>query len=303
MTAQTGYEAHEVLVAPVRHKAQLWRLLLGLGLIAAVSYVLNTLVVTILIGLDGGSRAPNTNGLLEALISGDTPLSMLILLGTFSFLTCGVGLAVHMLQGRSLFSVLGPTTLMIRQFIRVGLALMMTCGLILLLPPYDFGGPLTVNLGFWPWLGLLPLSLLAVLVQVSAEEVVFRGYMQQALAARFRSPVVWVLLPSVLFGLSHYMPDEAGENAWLICLWAMCFGVLMADLTARAGTLGPAIAVHFVNNTVALLIFASPSSLYGLALYLLPYELSNVAQLRPWMLVDCAMMLVGWLVARLAIRR
>jgi membrane protease YdiL (CAAX protease family) len=141
------------------------------------------------------------------------------------------------------------------------------------------------------------------LVQVSAEELVFRGYLQQALAARFSHPVIWLGLPSALFGAAHYMPQEAGDNAWLLCLWAMGFGLLMADLTARAGTLGPAIAVHFVNNIVALLILGSPSSLFGLALYLLPYEMSDVAALRPWLWVDCATMLVLWLVARLAIRR
>jgi hypothetical protein len=54
---------------------------------------------------------------------------------------------------------------------------------------------------------------------------------------------------------------------------------------------------------VALLILGSPSSLFGLALYLLPYEMSDVAALRPWLWVDCATMLVLWLVARLAIRR
>ncbi|WP_338153259.1 CPBP family intramembrane glutamic endopeptidase [Pseudophaeobacter leonis] len=83
-----------------------------------------------------------------------------------------------------------------------------TYGVILVLPPYDFGAPLVSNLGFWPWLGLLPLSLLAVLVQVSAEEVVFRGYLQQALAARFKSPVIWLVAPSALFGLAHYMPGR-----------------------------------------------------------------------------------------------
>jgi len=103
--------------------------------------------------------------------------------------------------------------------------------------------------------------------------------------------------------LSLMQMPRTTDNAWLLCLWAMGFGLLMADLTARAGTLGPAIAVHFVNNIVALLILGSPSSLFGLALYLLPYEMSDVAALRPWLWVDCATMLVLWLVARLAIRR
>jgi membrane protease YdiL (CAAX protease family) len=146
-------------------------------------------------------------------------------------------------------------------------------------------------------------SLLVVLIQTSAEEIVFRGYIQQGLAARFKSPAVWILGPSALFALGHYLPAEAGENALLITLWAGVFGCMMADLTARAGTLGPAIAVHFFNNVTALLVFASPTSLYGLSLYLMPYEMSDGAALRPWLAVDFAMMLVTWLTARLAIRR
>jgi membrane protease YdiL (CAAX protease family) len=296
MTFGSAYDAHDVLVAPGRAKPQLWRLLLGLGLIAAVSYLLNTVVFVFLMRF---TALPWQ----EDLVQGDTPAAMLVLLLTFGFLTLGAGLAARVLQGRSLLSMVGALGPLLWQFRTVSLALLITYGVILVLPPYDFGAPLVPNLGFWPWLGLLPLSLLAVLVQVSAEEVVFRGYLQQALAARFKSPVIWLVAPSALFGLAHYMPAEAADNAWLLCLWAMAFGLVTADLTARAGTLGPAIAVHFVNNILALLIFGSPSSLSGLALYLLPYELSNVAQLRPWLLVDCAMMLISWLVARLAIRR
>ena len=296
MTFGAVYDAHDVLVAPGRAKPQLWRLFLGLGLIASVSYLLNTAVFVLLMRFTSVPWQQN-------LVQGETPAAMLVLLLTFVFLTLGAGLAARVLQGRSFLSLIGALGPLLRQFRAVSLALLSTYGIILILPPYDFGAPLVPNLGFWPWLGLLPLSLVAVLVQVSAEEVVFRGYLQQALAARFKSPVIWLMAPAALFGLAHYMPAEAGDNAWLLCLWAMGFGLLTADLTARSGTLGPAIAVHFINNIVALLIFASPSSLSGLALYLLPYEMSDVAQLRPWLLVDCAMMLISWLVARLAIRR
>lgn len=291
-----GYAAHEALVAPGRSKPQLWRLLLGLGLIAAVSYLMNTIVFSILLALMPDSW-------LAGLVLGATPSAMLLLLLTFGFLTLGTDLAARVLQGRTLLDLLGVPGLMARQFLQVSKGLFLLAAVLLILPPYDFGAPLGPNLTLWLWLSLLPLSLLAVLIQVSAEEVVFRGYMQQALAARFKSPLIWLLVPSALFGLSHYMPAEAGDNAWLICLWAGGFGLLMADLTARAGTLGPAIAVHFFNNIIALLIFASPTSLYGLALYLLPYEMSDTQQLRPWLWVDCAMMLACWLVARLAIRR
>jgi len=189
------------------------------------------------------------------------------------------------------------------ELIWVSLYLLALGGVLLLLPPYQMDAPMVPNLPVLTWLALLPLSLLALLVQTSAEEILFRGYIQQGLAARFRHPLIWLVLPSVLFALGHYLPAEAGENAVLITIWAGVFGLLMADLTARAGTIGPAVAVHFFNNFTALILFSSPTSLNGLALYLLPYEMSDVQALRPWMVVDFAIMIIGWLVARLAIRR
>ena len=77
----------------------------------------------------------------------------------------------------------------------------------------------------------------------------------------------------------------------------------MADLTARAGTLGPAIAVHFVNNVTAILIVSMPDNLSGLALYLSPFSLADTEAVRAWLPVDFGFMLVSWLTARLAIRR
>jgi len=38
-------------------------------------------------------------------------------------------------------------------------------------------------------------------------------YVQTALAARFSSPLVWMVLPAVIFALGHYLLDQAGENA------------------------------------------------------------------------------------------
>ncbi|WP_278923929.1 CPBP family intramembrane glutamic endopeptidase [Pseudophaeobacter profundi] len=296
MNAESAYQAHETLVAPGRAKSHIWRILAGLGIIAGVSYALNLGAFLLVLQLSSAAD-------LAAVVQGSTPAAMLLVLVTFGFMALGAGVAARLLQGRSFVSLVGPLAPLLHQFTRVFLRLLIVFGIVLVLPPYDFGAPLVPNLALSLWLGLLPLSLLAVLVQVSAEEVVFRGYLQQALAARFQNPLIWLLLPSALFGLAHYMPQEAGDNAWLLCLWAMGFGLVTADLTARAGTLGPAIAVHFFNNIVALLVVASPSSLNGLGLYLLPYDLSDVAGLRPWLMVDCATMLVAWLVARLAIRR
>jgi len=290
------YTAHEALVTPARARPQLWRLVLGLIVVIAVVILLSSLAHTIIGNLFPG---PWMAGLQD----GSNPPAMLVLLGGFGFAIVGAAVAARILQKRSLFSITGPPRIAARQFAWVSLHLMALGGVLVLLPPYQMDAPMVSNLPVLTWLALLPLSLTVVLVQTGAEEILFRGYIQQGMAARFRHPLIWLLVPSALFALGHYVPAEAGENATLIAIWAGVFGLLMADLTARAGTLGPAIAVHFFNNFAALLLFASPTSLNSLALYLLPYEMSDAQALRPWLVVDFVMMGVSWLVARLAIRR
>ena len=112
-----------------------------------------------------------------------------------------------------------------------------------------------------------------------------------------------MVLPSVLFGFAHYDPQGAGENAWIVVVWATFFGIAMADLTARAGNLGPALAVHFVNNITALLIVAMPDEFGAAALFVLPFDMSDVEMIRAWLPVDFATTFVMWLVARLIIQR
>lgn len=134
---------------------------------------------------------------------------MLVLLGSFAFLTIGVGLSVRLLQDRSFLSVLGEPRALMRQFRQVSLYLVALGAVLTVLPPYDMGAPVVPNLPFGQWLWLLPFSLIALLIQTSAEEILFRGYIQQGLAARFKNPLVWLLMPSALFALGHYLPDEA----------------------------------------------------------------------------------------------
>lgn len=297
VTGNGAYDAHAALVDPARPRSQLWRLGFGILMIGAIMLGLGTALDALLASLPQGA------GFAADLPQGDRPATMLVLLGSFAFLIIAVNVTVRVLHNRSLRSVIGAARPARTQFLRVATALVGLGAALLLLPPYGMDDPLLNNLPLATWLLLLPLSLAAVLVQTSAEEILFRGYIQQALAARFRSPWVWMGLPAVLFALGHYLPVEAGENAVLIAAWAGLFSILMADLTARSGTLGPAIAVHFFNNVVALLILSVPDSLNGLALYTVPYAMSDTQDMRGWLAVDFGMMLVSWLTARLAIRR
>lgn len=292
------YPMHALHIAAARPKPEIWRMILGVVLMVALYISLALVYQQVIVIATDGSGA-----FARELRAGSTPRAMYLLLFSFGLISVAVFSIVQLLHQRSGISVLGPLLLLVPQFFRVTGILVVLGIAILVLPPYDMGGPLVPNLAPGYWTLLLPLSLVAVFIQISAEEIFFRGYLQQQLAARFRSPWVWMVLPSALFAIGHYQPEEAGQNAVLITLWAGVFGMLMADLTARAGSLGPALAVHFVNNVTAILITSLPDSLGGLALFHTPFGMADTQALRAWLPVDFAVMLTSWLAARVALRR
>ena len=93
-----------------------------------------------------------------------------------------------------------------------------------------------------------------------------------------------------------------GDAAWLVVIWAMLFGLAAADLTARSGTLGPAIALHLVNNFSAIALVAPAGYFDGLALATYPFGPNDTAQLLKWMPMDLMILLCSYLAARLALR-
>ena len=293
------YRPHEAFVGPARKHPSVWLFFVGLCAAATAFIALNQLFFDFLYSLAGD----NSDQMYDDILSGATPLAMYIQLFTFGFITLSVALVVRLIHRRPVRSLLGPGRPCLSQFAAVCVMLALLMGVLFVLPPWDMGDSYIPNMALGPWVLLLPISLLAVLIQTSAEEILFRGYIQQQLAARFRSPLIWMVLPSVLFALGHYLPQSAGDNALLVAIWAGIFGIMMADLTARSGTLGPALALHFINNVSAILIVSLPDDLAGLSLYVTPFSLDDTEQMRAWLPVDFALMIVFWLGARLAIRR
>lgn len=294
-----NYRAQAAFIAPARKNAELWRLIVGLFIGTGISLFLfglyNAVIVSVMMVL----------GVPVVDIAGDvgtTTASVLVMLSGFSMFTIAVFLVVLTLHRRPIRTLFGPIGLVVPQFVRVCIGIVLLLFAVFILPPWGYGDPLVSNMALGKWVAILPLTLIAVLIQTSAEEILFRGYMQQQLAARFKSPLVWMMIPSAIFAIGHYDPGGAGENAVILVVWAFVFGVAMADLTARSGSLGPAMAVHFVNNVSALLIVSIPDSLDGAALFVLPFGLEDAELMRAWLPVDFALICISWLVARLAIR-
>lgn len=267
-----SYKLHENLVNPARQKSGIFRLLLGLVTLTLIYLVLLTALLFALKLALGGVWVGN---LRPGVVT--TPGQTLTLLGSFSTMAIAVGTVVLILHHRSPTTLLGglrPAFDQFRQSIR-GLFPYLIILILLVFSSQDMQPHLAIG----TWLTLLPITLVLLMVQVGAEELVFRGYLQSQLAALNAPTFVWILLPSVAFGLLHYDPATTGDLAPWIVLWAILFGVAAADLTARYGTLGPAIAMHFVNNFAAITLMGVKDNLGGLNLYVYPFSISNSSKL------------------------
>jgi len=286
------YAAYQTLIDPARPTRQLWRLVAGLVLIGAV-YMLLLLG---LFSLDLGSGFAVMGGGL-----GRTPYSAFALLASFLCIYPGLWLALRWLHRRRIGSLIGPRAQALRDAGRVMLVAIGIYAVSLLIPGPDMAEP-TGNLPLGTWLKWLVPGMIALAVQISAEELVFRGYVQSQLAARFRTPLVWLVLPAVGFGLLHFNPAAAGGNAIWLLLPPIAFGLLAADLTARCGNLGPAIGLHFLNNFAALFLLAPGEEMSGLALYRLPIDMADPG-LRANLPVEIGIVFVLWLAARLVLRK
>lgn len=293
------YQGQDFLTAPARQSAELWRFGLGLVLVVGCYLALGHSYFTLLAEMVPAQDWP---ALLEEIDNGSTPRGMLAILASFGFIIIALGLVLNLLHHRPLATLFGKGRLFLQQGLRVSTALGGFAVLLWFLPEPGILQPFH-NLDYLRWLALLPLALPLLLIQVTAEELLFRGYAQSQLAARFARPAVWLVLPALVFGALHYEPSLAGPNAWALVLGAALFGLAAADLTARSGTLAPAIALHVFFNVASLLYVTPGDTLVGLALYTYPFELTDPALLPIWLPYDLMTLLCAWLAARLSLRR
>lgn len=290
------YARLSVYAAPALPRAELWRLGLGIAMIVALALLMATAfgeLAFVLLPPEGYTRY------FEATSQG--PGEVLFILYGFGFFLIATFACTDLLHRRRPVTLLGHPTLARLQGGRVLVAVLVLNIALWLLPPWDMSD-LRPGLDFGTWAMLLPVALLAVAVQVTAEEVIFRGYILQQLAARFSHPAVWMVGPSVLFGLLHHDPELGGNAIWLM-LSATLFGIAASDLTARSGTLTPAIILHFANNASAFLLVSAQEDLGALALFLVEVDLTDPAQIRLLTAIDAGVLLCSWLAARIALRR
>ena len=294
-----GSPAFDRFVEPARRYPQIWRLVLGVVL----AFVVYTVWTVAVIAAAYFHQRPDCDplGWVSSLAEARTPGGTIVLLATFGGMALGPMAAARLLHRRPAGTLFGPRVRVLRDFVTAAAIVFAVLGVSVLLWSLRYDA--VPNLSPGAWLAILPLTLLGLLVQTGAEEVLFRGYLQGQLAARFRSPIIWLVLPSLIFGIVHLDPASAGDNAWLIVGAAGIFGLVAADLTARTGSIGAAWGFHFANNTFAVAILSTDGTITGLARYLTPYTIADLDGSALLVLADVGMLLIAWLLVRRAVGR
>ena len=233
-----------------------WRIVAGAFLTAAAA-----------IAFPIALALPQILGSQDADSIGRTPLSLALALFSFVGIWVGVWLSVRLLHRRPLSSVLGPDGRiaggdLVRGFVATLAASALGEVVTYLVDPTIARAP--IELAEWlVW--LVPLTL-ALFIQVTAEEIAFRGYLLQSLAARFRSPMVWALIPGLAFTLLHFDPAALPWMNACILINIAGFAAMATLLLLATGNLGAAMGAHLGLNFWGLFVVSHAGWLDGMAL-------------------------------------
>jgi membrane protease YdiL (CAAX protease family) len=251
-------------IQPAFSETRWWKVLLTLAVWAVGYFVLSSILLAV------SPMFMDIPG-LEALAEGKftTPISVYFLLLTFVVWVGVFWGVVALFHKRGIGSLLGgPKAKFFKCF---GWAVLISAVFLIVTQTlFPTGDRIVENITFERWLTLLPLGLLLMLIQVSAEELLFRGYLQQQFAAWLNKRLFYMLVPSVLFGCAHFS-TELGVGVGLMLVAATgLLGLFLADLTYRTGNLGAAIGVHFANNFGAMFYISYQEQISGLARFVAP---------------------------------
>jgi membrane protease YdiL (CAAX protease family) len=273
-------------------KTTLPRLLAGIVVIVicwlAVTFGVLTAGFYLYTGFGGYAR------LMESFIT-TRPGTLAVFL-TFAGIWLGVWIAMRFLHKQKLSALFGPSSRLSASAFLKGLAAVAVTSLLSEIVLYAIAPQFvrtTIALGDW-LIFIVPVMLFAF-VQTSAEELLFRGYLMRGLAYRFRSPLIWALLPTLAFTLLHWHGGTPMLMTACVLVTIGSFAVLLAFIVYRTGNLGGSMGAHFGNNIFGFLLISHESSfsafsLYnGAALQALDWTLGTTAAVTLIGIVSCAL--------------
>ena len=156
-------------------------------------------------------------------------------------------------------------------FIAIYFGLSELIGALLTVGSYHF--EYTWEIGTW-LIWIIPMAI-AILLQTSAEEFLFRGFLQQYLRGLTANRAVYILLPAMLWSLLHIGNIEGKYTDLAAVFSVIVMGLIFGDWADRSRSLIGPLTVHFLNNFILICLIGS--SLEPSELHIFRSVIDNVA--------------------------
>jgi membrane protease YdiL (CAAX protease family) len=197
-----------------------------------------------------------------------SPIGLLTALLSFSGIWIGAWIVMRWLYRESVASLIGNRRRIdwpgfLKGFAAVAATSLFSEMLFYVMAPQIARG--TIGLAAWLMV-LVPVAVLAFL-QTSAEELLFRGYLTRGLAARFRSPLIWGLLPLLAFTALHWSPASSLAINASVLVSIAAFALVLTLTVYATGNLGAAFGAHLGNNLFGFLLISHQENYNAFALF------------------------------------
>jgi membrane protease YdiL (CAAX protease family) len=248
-------------------KTTLLRLLFGTAIV--IAFWMAATVVVLFAGtyvyIVWRLPGPSTGQYMQDFLA--SPIGILSALTSFAGIWIGLWVAMRFVHGEPLSALFGTTHRVaggdfLKGLVAVLITSLFSELLLYWLQPEIARGPIAWS----SWLlFLVPIVLLAFL-QTSSEEMLFRGYLLRGLAYRFRNPLVWAVLPGLLFTSLHW--NSASTLAINACVMVSIgtFALLLTLLVYVTGNLGAGFGAHLGNNLTGFLLISHQEGYNSFAL-------------------------------------
>jgi len=137
---------------------------------------------------------------------------------------------------------------------RIGQGFVLWFGLVLIfeaIPYLADPGSYSLQREWRDLLLLLPLVLVLIPIQATAEELFFRGYLLQWISLRLRNVTALAVISGAIFALPHLFNPEAQGDVVVGLLNYFTFGFIIAYAALQDSGLELAIGAHIANNIYA----------------------------------------------------
>lgn len=246
---------------------QFWKYLLTFFASLLAGNIIGSIPLFVLITYktmtSGGAISPNPDNMADLTaygISGNLSL-ILLMLPMVTGLLVAV-LLLKPLHKRSFTEVVNGTKIFRWNRFFVGFAVWFVLyalyfGISYLLNPEIY----VLQLQWESFIPLIVISLLIIPFQTAFEELLFRGYLAQGLAAWTKNRWLVILVPSVLFGLLHSANPEVKEfGFWLAIPQYVFFGMIFGLISILDDGIESAIGIHASNNIFASIFITHKAS-------------------------------------------